>query len=93
MNAVHLLSIVVDNWTSVVSNCDFLRQRFKSHYPVDLWKSEGFYDDADLLDINCHWLQFDPVKPTAHFTLAFIYIGLFIVGAVSNALVIYTLVR
>lgn len=87
------MNTISDNCTSVTSNCDFLRQRFQLLYPVDLWKSEGFFNDADLLDINCHWLQFEPIKPMTHLTMAIVYIGLFIVGAASNALVIYILIR
>ena len=82
-----------ENSVSRSRNCDVLRQKFVSLYPVDLWKSEGFFDDTDLLDINCHWLQFEPIKPTAHLALAIIYISLFVVGVVSNALVIFILTR
>lgn len=74
-------------------DCQLLRERFVRLYPISVWKTEGFFDDADLLEINCHWLQFEPPKPSAHFLLAIIYVGVFVVGCVSNTLVVYILLR
>ncbi len=47
----------------------------------------------DLLDIDCHWMTFEPLKPSVHYTLAIIGVLLFLVGFVSNVLVIWTLFR
>lgn len=72
-------------------NCSHLRLRFRSVYPVDVWMSEGFFTEQDLLDIDCYWLQFEPVKPTAHFSLVVLYVIIFTIGFFSNMLVIYIL--
>lgn len=94
-----LIFIDVDETTTTTtiqvqaSKCQLLRETFVSVYPVSVWKSEGFFDDADLLEINCHWLQFEPTKPSAHFLLAIIYVAVFVVGCVSNTLVVYILLR
>lgn len=81
------------NSTVVNVECDLKRQKFVSIYPVDLWKSEGFFEDADLFIINCHWLQFEPIKPSIHLTLAILYVVIFAIGSFSNVLVIYILLR
>lgn len=73
--------------------CDLLRKQFVVLYPVDAWKSNGFFDDADLMDINCHWLQFKPARPAAHFMLAIIYAVVFVIGLVSNIAIVYILLR
>lgn len=73
--------------------CDQLRKQFVVLYPVEAWKSNGFFDDADLMDINCHWLQFKPARPAAHFMLAIIYAVVFVIGLVSNIAIVYILLR
>lgn len=75
------------------TDCDWLRERFVSLYPISVWKSDGFFDDADLMDINCHWLQFEPTRPSAHFLLAIVYVVVFAIGCVSNMVVVYILLR
>ena len=74
-------------------SCDLLRRQFVTLYPVEMWKSEGFFADEDLFNINCHWLKFAPVKPLAHFVLGIIYIVIFAIGCSSNLLVICVLIR
>ncbi len=37
-------------------NCSYILQHFTEIYPVNQWKVEGFFEDADLLDIDCHWM-------------------------------------
>ncbi|KAI9549944.1 hypothetical protein GHT06_005214 [Daphnia sinensis] len=71
--------------------CDLLRKQFVVLYPVEAWKSNGFFDDTDLMDINCHWLQFKPARPAAHFMLAVIYTVVFVIGLVSNIVIVYIL--
>lgn len=85
----------VDNQSAnqVIAECSILREQFVSQYPVEIWKSNGFFQDADLMAINCHWLQFEPTKPLAHFVLAAIYVVVFAIGSVSNVVVIYILLR
>ena len=73
--------------------CEQLLEQFRLNYPIEQWKTEGFFTEDDLLDINCHWLQFQPQKPYSHFSLAVLYVFLFTVGSVSNVTVIYILVR
>lgn len=74
-------------------DCSLLRIRFRTIYPIDKWKSDGYFTEDDILDIDCYWMQFEPIKPTAHFILAILYVIIFIVGCTSNAIVIYILVR
>lgn len=74
-------------------DCQLLREKFASIYPISVWKTNGFFQDVDLLEINCHWLQFEPTKPSSHFLLAIVYVAVFVVGCVSNTLVVYILLR
>lgn len=76
-------------------NCPLLRDRFLKVWPVDEWKAKGFLKENDTLleRIPCHWLQFDPVKPSVHFGLALVYVIYFIVGIFGNGLVIYIIAR
>ncbi len=77
--------------TSNSSECPKLVEHFKKVYPVEQWKTEGFFEDEDLLDIACHWLRFDPPRPSLHFLLAVIYIIIFLIGLLGNSLVIYVI--
>ena len=71
-----------------------LLDNFTAAYPVDRWESEGWFDrHRDLLDINCHWLSFAPVRPSVHFGLAVLYVALCVVGALSNGLVVFIILR
>lgn len=85
------------NWMGgdepLASNCRVLRERFTHIYPVDSWKAEGFFTDEDLLDIGCHWLKYEPVRQSIHFSLAIAYAVLFIIGFTSNLLVVYIILR
>ena len=74
-------------------NRSLLIEKFISSYPVDKWKSEGFFTDDYIVDIDCHWLGFNPVRPAIHFGLAVFYILFFFIGFLSNALVIYIIGR
>jgi hypothetical protein len=73
--------------------CDLLRKQFVILYPVEVWKANGFFGDIDLMDINCHWLQFKPPSPSAHFMLAVIYAIVFVIGFVSNIGIVFILLR
>ena len=75
-----------------VGRCRQLLRNFTEIYPVDEWKMKGFFDDSDLLDINCHWMEFEPFEPYAYFTLAITYIIVLLIGFFSNAFVIYIIV-
>lgn len=68
-------------------------QHFKEAYQVDQWKTEGFFKDEDLLDIPCHWLGFEPARPSLHFLLSIVYTFVFLVGFLSNISSIYIVVR
>lgn len=72
--------------------CHQLLQNFTEIYPVGEWKMKGFFSDSDLLDINCHWMKFEPIQPFVYFALAIIFIFVLLAGFFSNALVIYIIV-
>lgn len=74
-------------------HCPQLLLNFQKVYPVEQWKAVGFFQDADLLDIDCHWMAFEPLKPSAHYTLTIIGVLFFLLGFFSNALVICTIAR
>jgi len=82
------LSIVNDD----ASYCHQLLQNFTEIYPVEKWKIRGFFSDSDLLNINCHWMEFEPFEPFVHFTLAVIFTIVLLAGFFSNAFVIYIIV-
>lgn len=75
------------------SLCPELVQRFKDVYPLKQWAAEGFFEENDLLDVDCHWLKFDPPRPSVNFFLAIIYVIIFVVGFVSNSFTIYVIGR
>ena len=56
---------------------------------ISRWKEAGLFVEADLDDINCYWLQFEPAPVIYHMVLAVLFLVIFFVGSVSNALVIY----
>ena len=56
---------------------------------ISHWKQAGFFVEADLNDINCYWLQFEPPPVILHMALAVLFIVVFFIGSVSNGLVIY----
>jgi len=70
-----------------------LLQHFVQVYPVEQWKKEGFFEDDHLLDIDCHWMEFEPTRSSVHFLLAVIYVIVFLIGSLSNTLAIYIIVR
>ena len=73
-------------------HCHQLLKNFTEIYPVGEWKMKGFFSDSDLMDINCHWMEFEPFQPFVYFTLAVIFIFVLLAGFFSNALVIYIIV-
>ena len=82
-----------DTINVTVEHCKWM-DNFTAAYPVDRWEVEGWFDrQHDLLDINCYWMEFAPVRPSVHFGLAILYVIFFVVGFCSNALVIYTVLR
>jgi len=74
-------------------DCPELLLRFKRAYPVNQWKMEGFFEDQHLLDIDCHWMTFEPTRSSVHFLLTIIYVIVFLIGFFSNSLVIYIVSR
>ena len=86
-------SVVANESSNPQLDCSHLRIRFRTIYPIDKWKNDGYFTEGDLLDIDCYWMQFEPTKPAAHFILAILYVIIFIVGCTSNAIVIYVLLR
>jgi len=53
--------------------CHQLFQNFTQIFQVEEWKMKGFFDDSDLLNINCHWMEFEPFEPFVYFTMSVIY--------------------
>ena len=75
------------------SDCPALVQHFKQVYQIEQWKAEGFFQDEDVLDIACHWMAFEPPRSSDHFLLTVIYIIVFLVGFLSNTIVIFIIGR
>jgi len=75
-------------------NCPLeVLEHFRKVYQVQQWKEEGFFEDGDLLDIACHWMKFEPIRPSVHLLLSIIYTIVFLVGFFSNTIVIYVVSR
>jgi len=73
---------------SIGYNCSqIVIQHFKKDYQVEQWKEEGFFEEADLLDIACHWMGFEPPRSSFHFLLNIV----FLVEFFSNTIVIYVI--
>ncbi len=66
---------------------------FKEVYPVEHWKKEGFFLDSALLDIDCHWMTFEPARSFTYFLMAVVYAVVFLWGFLSNIFSIYIIVR
>ena len=80
--------------TTMTDDCQLLLDNFTAAYPLDRWETEGWFDrHRDLLDINCHWMQFDPLRPSVHLILAVLYVAFFVVGVLANGLVIFIILR
>jgi hypothetical protein len=74
--------------------CPWLGEyRLRHSAIIERWKLCGFFEDDDLLDINCHWLQFEPVPLVYHLLLVCIFIFILLTGCLSNIIVIYILGR
>ncbi len=56
---------------------------------ISRWKEAGLFVEADLDDINCYWLQFEPAPVIYHMVLAVLFLVIFFVGSVSNGIVIF----
>lgn len=69
--------------------CPQLLLNFTEMYPVEKWKTKGFFDGSALLDINCHWMTFEPLAPSVHLALVVIYTIVLLAVFLSNVLVIY----
>lgn len=75
------------------SECpELVLNHFMEVYPMEQWKAEGFFENEDLLDIPCHWLAFEPTRPSLHYLLAVSYVIVFLVGFCSNAIGIYIII-
>ena len=68
-------------------------ERFRKAYQMEQWKEEGFFEEGDLLDIACHWMAFEPTRPSVHLLLSIIYTIVFLVGLLSNTIVVYVVSR
>lgn len=60
---------------------------------IERWKLNGFFQEEDFLDINCHWLQFEPAPLVKHLILVCIFFLILVIGCFCNAVVVYILAR
>lgn len=74
--------------------CPWLEEyRWRHSAIIERWKLCGFFEDEDFLDINCHWLQFEPVPLINHLLLICLFIFILLAGCLCNFIVIYILAR
>lgn len=62
---------------------------FKTMYPVNIWKVNGFYTEDYIHLINSHWFKFEPPNSTSHYVLGLLYTIIMIFGCFGNSLVIF----
>lgn len=62
---------------------------FKTKYPVNMWKVNGFYKEDYMHLINSHWFKFEPPNPTSHYVLGLLYTIIMMFGCFGNSLVIF----
>ncbi|EFX70796.1 hypothetical protein DAPPUDRAFT_346935 [Daphnia pulex] len=71
-------------------NCPWLAEYQLRHSAIiERWKLCGFFEDDDFLDINCHWLQFEPAPLVNHLLLVCIFVFILLTGCLCNIIVIY----
>ena len=89
------ISIHIDNAEeSVTQKCPLeVLEHFRKVYKVEQWKDEGFFEDGDLLDIACHWMKFEPIRPSVHLLISIVYTIVFLVGLLSNSIIVYVVSR
>jgi len=61
---------------------------FYEKFPVEEWKTHGFFEDSFVSLINNHWLATEPQSPTTHYLLAVIYVVVMLAGWIGNGLVL-----
>lgn len=66
---------------------------FKTKYPINKWKENGFYTDDYIKLINIHWFQFEPPNATSHYVLGSLYAAIMVLGCFGNALVIFMYIK
>jgi hypothetical protein len=96
MNAINMCN-QTNCSTDVVTddlNCPWLAEYQLRHSAIiERWKLCGFFEDDDFLDINCHWLQFEPAPLVNHLLLVCIFVFMLLTGCLSNIIVIYIFAR
>ena len=74
--------------------CPWLEDYRSNHSSlIERWKLGGFFQDQDLIDINCHWLQFDPPPLLNHIVLIVLLSTILLTGCVANGITVYILAR
>lgn len=86
-------SICITLDTSFNCSCSIAEYRSRHSALVERWKLCGFFQDDDFLDINCHWLQFEPAPLVNHLVLFCIFVVILLVGCLCNAVAAYVLAR
>lgn len=79
--------------SGMVVNSSDVYTVFRSRYPVEQWKSLGYFTEDYLKLINKHWLQFHPPHHRSHYILAVLYTVIMTVGVTGNCLVIFMFIR
>lgn len=70
-----------------------LIEKFKTEYPIEMWKYYGLFKEDFLLKINSHWLKFSPPNEKTHYSLAVLYLIIMTLGMFGNALVVFMISR
>ncbi len=63
--------------------------RLKNSILIQHWRTVGFFVDSELDDINCYWFQFEVAPVINHLILGIIFLIIFVIGTLANALVVY----
>ncbi|XP_050500384.1 opsin, ultraviolet-sensitive-like [Diabrotica virgifera virgifera] len=74
-------------------NITALIDRFKEVWAFDDWKNLGVFTEDYILDINFHWLKYDPPSNICFYASGVYYIFLMFIGVSGNFLVIFLFIK
>lgn len=86
---------LIDNTSWIqLDHCSWLAgYQLRHSNLIKQWKESGFFQDDDILDINCFWLQFEPMSLINHFIVVCIFVVIMLMGTLANFISIYILAR